>query len=96
MYCDQGGAIKCPNWVTYFILNPGVANPFSIATGDPDLPSDGATSVPSEKGLSAQQWSSRSSMLQSSDIESLREDRAAGTAEVEFSDYPLPEIISLK
>jgi hypothetical protein len=96
MYCDQGGAIKCPNWVTYSILNPGVTNPFSIVTGDSDLPTDGATSVPSEKGLSAQQWSSQSSMLQSSDIESLREDLAAGTAEVGFSDHPLPETISMK
>ena len=96
LYCDQGGAAKCPNWVTYSILNPGVNNPYSSKTSAQSGPTDGSTPSPLEQGLTPQQKSSQSSILQSQDIRSLQAGIAAGTAQSQFSYQPLPKTIPAK
>lgn len=81
MYCEQGGVIRCPNWVTYSITNPGVNNPYR------------SSSPSADKNLSAEESSKQAKILSSGEIVALEEAIAAGDEQVAFSYEPLPKEI---
>lgn len=96
MYCDNGGKEKCPDWVTYSILNHRVDNPYGTASDTARPQGDESMSASVEEGLTPQQESSQSSILNGQEIQSLRAEIGAGTTRTQFSDQPLPETISAK
>lgn len=81
MYCNQGGVIRCPNWVTYSITNPGMNNPYRMATPGADA------------NLSAQESAKQAAILSSDEIVALQESIIAGDQHLEFSYHPLPRVI---
>ncbi|MCZ9884950.1 hypothetical protein [Arthrobacter sp. B2a2-09] len=87
MYCNQGGAWSCPNWVTYSITNPGVNNPYSLTNPS----SKALTRV--EPSLSAEQQRVQATALASEEIVRLTEAIAAGDEQVSFSYNSLPKEI---
>lgn len=82
MYCEQGGAPLCPNWVTYSITNPGVHNPYRSSTPSAD-------SV-----LTAEQSAEQAEIMASDEIVELDEAVASGEVQVAFSYEPLPQLIN--
>jgi len=82
MYCNQGGAWACPNWVTFAIVNPGANNPYGRGR-TPD-------SAVSDDQLRQQQEG-----LTSREVVELREAIDSGDAQVRFAFEPLPETVSV-
>ncbi|WP_404501484.1 hypothetical protein [Arthrobacter sp. GAS37] len=87
MYINQGGAWRCPNWVTYSITNPGVNNPYSL----PNPTSLALMRV--EPALSAEEQTAQETALASEEIVTLTAAIAAGDVQVGFSYDPLPKEI---
>ncbi|AZZ50166.1 hypothetical protein C5C31_10845 [Rathayibacter rathayi] len=96
MYCENGGKEKCPDWVTYAILNHRVNNPHEASLDEAQSQGDSSTPGPAEEGLTPQQEASQSSILHDQEIQSLQAEISAGTTQAQFSYQPLPETISAK
>jgi len=79
MYCNQGGIIRCPNWVTYSLLNPGVNNPYLVPTQTAD------------SNMTAAETQIQSKAMSSNEIVSLQASIADGSGDVKFDYKPLPK-----
>lgn len=84
MYCNQGGVVRCPSWVTYSITNPGVNNPYSAPAAES---SNGVESLPPS---SPEKSALEREKAQEPEIKQLFSEIAAGITELSFSYTPLP------
>jgi hypothetical protein len=81
MYCYQGGELRCPNWVTYSITNPGVNNPYRMSSPSAD------------SSLSPAEAAKQAAIRSSDEILALERAISKGDEKVAFSYEPLPKKI---
>jgi len=83
MYCQQGGALLCPTWVTYSITHPGQHNPYRTSTPSAD------------RSLPIEETATQEKIMGSEEIVTLEANIAAGAAQVSFDWEPLPKEIKI-
>ncbi|UGS25496.1 hypothetical protein K8F61_12495 [Microbacterium resistens] len=92
MFCEQQGIWRCPNWVTYSILNPGKHNPYNsfVTDGDLDVPV-GEKLRAEQYLLSDEQAEEQAEMMSSPEIVELERQIDSGEVQLLFSFDPLPD-----
>ncbi|KJL30711.1 hypothetical protein [Microbacterium azadirachtae] len=97
MYCEQQGLWRCPNWVTFAILYPGVNNPYTNRGAAPS-PDDAIASELSSDSrmLTTKQAAEQAEILDSAEIQELSGDISSGETVVSFSYEALPTEISVR
>lgn len=86
LYCNQGGAERCPNWVTYAITNPGTPNPYNSPAMEPSNNTENLPSPAEESALAREK-------AQEPESTEVLNAIASGETELNFSYTPLPEEI---